>query len=302
MQSGDLPRATNLLERSENVQPSSHAELLLAIAYMKQKQADKAKALLDRAMRRDPRNVDVFRAVAQYYREAHDYKSAVAILNKAPRKTVDVYSELGYTYSLAGMKRESADSYEKAAGLAPKAVNVQLAAAQSQLRIGNLDKARMYLARGEQLDPNYYRLFAIRGDLAVVEHRDADAVREYLAALAAMPEGPAEGILYPTQLRIQLIDVYRNLQDEAAVQQQVKLGLEALSRFHVDSTQQVEYLRQRAALRGIGNDFSGAEADLKQALQIEPGNDSVTLQYANLLWKNNRKGEARTHVFCVASA
>jgi tetratricopeptide (TPR) repeat protein len=293
MQSGDLPRATNLLERSESVQPSSHAELLLAIAYMKQKQTDKAKALLDKAMRRDPKNVDVFRAVAQYYREARDYKSAIAILNKAPRKTVDVYSELGYTYSLAGMKRESADSYEKAASLAPNAISVQLAAAQSQLRVGNLDKTRMYLARGEQLDANYYRLHAIRGDLANVEHRDQDAVREYLAALATMPEGPAEGILYPTQLRIQLIDSYRNLQDEAAVQQQVKLGLDALAKFQVDNTQKVEYLRQRAALRGIGNDFPGAEADLKQALQIEPDNDSVTLQYANLLWKNNRKGEAR---------
>src|SRR5216684_2233214 len=162
MQSGDLRQATNLLERSESVQPSSHAELLLAIAYMKQKQTDKAKALLDKAMRRDPRNEDVFRAVAQYYREAHDYKSAIAILNKAPRKNVDVYSELGYTYSLAGMKRESANAYEQAANMAPKAVNVQLAAAQSQLRLGNLDRARMYLARGEQLDANYYRLHAIR--------------------------------------------------------------------------------------------------------------------------------------------
>ena len=38
MQSGDLPRAQNLLERSEAVKPSSHAELLLAVAYMKGKQ------------------------------------------------------------------------------------------------------------------------------------------------------------------------------------------------------------------------------------------------------------------------
>ena len=38
MQSGDLPRAINLLERSESVGPSSHAELMLAIAYMKAKQ------------------------------------------------------------------------------------------------------------------------------------------------------------------------------------------------------------------------------------------------------------------------
>ncbi|HET9790357.1 MAG TPA: tetratricopeptide repeat protein, partial [Candidatus Angelobacter sp.] len=142
MQSGDLPRAVNLLERSEAVGPSSHAELLLAIAYMKSKQSDKAKALLDKAMRRNPRNVDVFRAVAQYYREAHDYKSALAILLKAPKKTPEVWSELGYTYSLAGMKKEAADASEKAAGMLPKSANAQLAAAQAQLRVGNLDKTR----------------------------------------------------------------------------------------------------------------------------------------------------------------
>ena len=182
MQSGDLPRAQNLLERAEGVQPSSHAELLLAITYMKEKQTDKAKQLLDKAMKRSPKNTEIFRAVAQYYREAHDYKSALAILQKAPIKNADVMSELGYTYELAGMKKESADTYEKAAGLAPKSVNVQLAAAQAQLRVGNLDKTRTYLSRGEQLDANYYRLHAIRGDLAKIERRDSDAVKEYLAA------------------------------------------------------------------------------------------------------------------------
>ena len=217
MQSGDLPRAQNLLERAEGVQPSSHAELLLAITYMKEKQTDKAKQLLDKAMKRSPKNTEIFRAVAQYYRESHDYKSAIAILQKAPVKNADVMSELGYTYELAGMKKESADTYEKAAGLAPKSVNVQLAAAQAQLRVGNLDKTRTYLSRGEQLDANYYRLHAIRGDLAKIERRDSDAVREYLAALAAMPEGPAEGVLYPTQLRLNLIDTYRNLDDDAAI-------------------------------------------------------------------------------------
>jgi len=55
---------------------------------------------------------------------------------------------------------------------------VQLAAAQAQLRVGNLDKTRTYLSRGEQLDPNYYRLHAIRGDLAKIERRDTDAVRD----------------------------------------------------------------------------------------------------------------------------
>jgi tetratricopeptide (TPR) repeat protein len=293
MQSGDLPRAQNLLERAEGVQPSSHAELLLAITYMKQKQTDKAKQLLDKAMKRSPRNTEIFRAVAQYYREAHDYKSAIAILQKAPVKNADVLSELGYTYELAGMKKESADTYEKAAGLAPKSVNVQLAAAQAQLRVGNLDKTRTYLSRGEQLDPNYYRLHAIRGDLAKIERRDSDAVREYLAALAAMPEGPAEGVLYPTQLRLNLIDTYRNLDDDAAITQQLRIAQQELAKIQVEGPQQVEYLRLRAAIKALANDAPGAEADLKQALQLDPENDNVTLQYGSLLWKIGRKGEAR---------
>ncbi len=293
MQSGDFRQATNLLERSESIQPASHTELLLAIDYMKQKQTDKAKALLDRAMKRDPKNVDVFRAVAGYYREAHDYKNAIATLNRAPRKTADVMSELGYTYSLAGMKKEAAAAYEKAAGMAPKNINVQLSAAQSQLRITNLDKTRTYLARAEQLDPNFYRLHAIRGDLAVVEHRDNDAVKEYLAAISTMPQGPAEGVLYPPQLRLQLIDVYKNLQDDNGVHQQLVLGQQELARIQVDAPEQVEYLRLRASFKGIAGDVAGAEADLKQAMQLDPANDNVTLQYANLLWKSNRKQEAQ---------
>ncbi len=293
MQSGDLGRAQNLLERAEGVQPTPHAELLLAITYMKEKQPEKAKQLLDKAMKRSPRNTEIFRAVAQYYRESHDYKSAIAILQKAPVKNADVMSELGYTYELAGMKKESADTYEKAAGMAPKSVNVQLAAAQAQLRAGNLDKTRTFLARGEQLDANYYRLHAIRGDLAKIERRDGDAVREYLAALAAMPEGPAEGILYPTQLRLNLIDTYRNLDDDAAISQQLRIAQQELAKIQVQGPEQVEYLRLRAAIKGLSNDIAGAEADLKQALQLDPQNDNVTLQYGSLLWKVGRKSEAR---------
>jgi tetratricopeptide (TPR) repeat protein len=293
MQSGDLPRAQSLLERAESVQATPHAELLLAITYMKEKQPEKAKQLLDKAMKRSPRNAEIFRAVAQYYRESHDYKAAIAILQKAPTKNADVMSELGYTYELAGMKKESADTYEKAAGMAPKSVNVQLAAAQAQLRVGNLDKTRTYLTRAEQLDANYYRLHAIRGDLAKIERRDSDAVREYLAALAAMPEGPAEGILYPTQLRLNLIDTYRNLDDDAAISQQLRIAQQELAKIQVEGPEQVEYLRLRAAIKGLSNDVAGAEADLKQALQLDPQNDNVTLQYGSLLWKAGRKSEAR---------
>src|SRR6185312_15427412 len=61
----------------------------------------------------------------------------------------------------------------------------------------------------------------------------------------------------------------------------------------VEGSQQVEYLRLRAALKGLANDIPGAEADLKQALQLDPENDNVTSQYGSLLWKIGRKTEAR---------
>lgn len=293
LQTGDLARGTNLLERSEAVQPSSHAELLLAIAYMKQKEPQKAKQLLDKARARNPKGTDIFRAVAQFYRETHDYKSAIETLKQAPRKDADLVAELGYTYELAGMKKESADTYEKAAAMAPKGINIQLAAAQAELRVGNLDKTRTFLARGEQLDPNYYRLHAIRGDLAKLERRDGDSIREYLAALGNMPAGPAEGILYPTQLRLNLIDAYKNTGDDAAIQQQLQIARQELAKLQVEGPQRVEYLRLRASVKGLDSDFGGAEADLKEALQIDPVNDNATLQYGGLLWKIGRKAEAR---------
>src|SRR5262249_57849067 len=66
LQSGDVAQATSLLERSEAVQALPHTDLLLAIAYMKGKQQEKAKLLLDRAIKRNPGNSDIFRAVAQF--------------------------------------------------------------------------------------------------------------------------------------------------------------------------------------------------------------------------------------------
>jgi tetratricopeptide (TPR) repeat protein len=292
MKSGDLERAGALLERSEAIQPSLHAELLLAITYMKQKRPDKAKQLLDRATKRGSASADVFRAVAQYHRETHEYESAIAVLERIPHKSAEVMSELGYTYELAGKKKESAEVYEKAAEMAPDSVTTQVAAAQAELRIGATDKTRIYLARAQQIDPNHYRLHATRGDLAMLEHRDAEAAEAYLAALAAMPEGLAEGILFPTQLRLQLIDAYRNLDDEAGIRQQLDRAQQELAAIQIEGPQRVEYLRLRAAVRGLSSDFDGAEADLKEALALDPVNDKVLLQYGSLLWKTGRKEEA----------
>ena len=293
MQSGDLGQASSLLERSEGVQANSHTETLLAIVYMKEKQPAKAKQLLDKAIARNPRNTDILRAVATFYREAHDYKAAIAVLKKAPRQTGDLLAELGYTYELAGMKKESADTYAKAADLSPKEINIQLSAAQAEMRNGDLDKTRTFLSRATTLDANHYRLHEIRGDLARMERRDGDAVREYLASLAAMPESPVEGILFPTQVRLELINTYKDLGDDAAATQQLQIARQELGKLQVEGPERVLYLALRASIKSLSDDPAGAEADLKEALRLDANNDNVTLQYGSLLWKIGRKAEAK---------
>lgn len=293
MQSDDLGQAASLLERSEALQANSHTETMLAIVYMREKEPAKAKQLLDRAIARNPKNTDILRAVATYYRAAHDYKSAIAVLKRAPRQDPDVLSELGYTYELAGMKKDSAAAYEKAAKLAPKEITIQLSTAQAELRVGDFEKTRSYLAAAEQLDPKHYRLHDLRGDLAKLEHRDDDAVKEYLESLSAMPEVPAEGILFPTQVRLDLIETYKELGDDASVNQQLRIAQQELDKLQVEGPERVTYLALRASIKSLGNNFAGAETDLKEALQLDPTNDNVTLQYGSLLWKMGRKAESK---------
>ncbi|HWR15807.1 MAG TPA: tetratricopeptide repeat protein [Terriglobales bacterium] len=294
IQTGDTQRGLDLLQRAENMKPSSHAELLMAIAYMKLKQPEQAKALLDKAKRRSPNNVDIFRAVANYYREVHDYRNAVLTLKSAPKKTPDVLADLAYSYELNGDKKESADTYSKAADLQPQQITLQLSAAQAQLRAGDLGKARQYIARSEKLDAGHYRLHAIKAVLARAENRQQDAIAEYEKALAAIPAGGTpEGMLYPIQLRLNLADLYREAGNKEGARQQMQIAETEMSKLQVEGPAKAEFLRVRAAIRTAGEDYAGAETDLKQALQIDPENINITLQYGNLLWKLKKKDEAR---------
>ena len=293
MQTGDTRRGLEYLQRAESMKPSSHAELLMALAYMKLKQPEEAKQLLDRAKRRSPNNVDIFRAVANYYREVHDYPNAIATL-KGAQKTTDVLADLAYSYELNGDKDEAATNYSKAADSQPKQISLQLSAAQAQLRAGYLDKTRQYISRAEAIDANHYRLHSVKAQLARTENRPEEAIAEYQKALAALPAGGGqEGILFPLQLRLNLADLYRETGNKEGAHEQMQLAEAEMSKLQVEGPAKAEFLRVRAAIRTAGEDFPGAEADLKEALQLDPSNTNVSLQYGNLLWKLKRKDEAR---------
>ncbi|HET8668399.1 MAG TPA: tetratricopeptide repeat protein, partial [Terriglobales bacterium] len=298
-QSGDYQRAVGLLERAESLQPSSHAEVLLAQSYMKLKQPDKARDLLNRAKARSPHNPDVFRAVASYYREQRDYKGAIDTLKQIGNKTPNVLAELAYTYELAGMKKEAAQTYVKAADAMPKNITYQTSAASALIRNANLPEAQKYLKRAEAIDANNYRLHAIRADIARTEHRTGDAIKEYNLALANMPESVVEGVLYPIQLRLNLSEQYRDAGDRDAATRQVQLAEQQINKYEVEGPAKAEFLRLRASIEAAGENFQAAENDLKAARQIDPANINIVIQYAAMLWRMKRGDEAR-QLYAVA--
>jgi tetratricopeptide (TPR) repeat protein len=294
LRTGDPQGGIAYLQRADTVKPSAHAELLMAMGYMKLKQPQKAKQLLDTAKRRAPNNVEIFQAVATFYREDHDYKSAIDTLNSAPRKTPSLLADLAFTYELSGDKKRAADTYVKAANSAPKDIKYQLSAAQSLIQSGDKQKALDFLKRAAAIDPNHYRLHAIRASLAKSENRNEDAVKEYQLAIAALPQGSVpEGQLFPVLLRLNLAEALKDSGNAQGAQQQMAIAEQEIAKINVEGTAKAEFLRVRASIRAAGQDFAGAEADLKQAQQLDPKNQLIVLQYANLLWKAGRKDESR---------
>ena len=294
MRTGDTQGGINLLQRAESQKPNARAELMLAIAYLKLKQPDRAKQMLDLAKKHSPGNVEIFQAAANYYREEHDYKAAIATLKSAPRMTPSVLADLGYSYELNGDKQPAAEAYTRAANEKPKEIGYQLSAAQAQLQTGNPEKARQYLNRAAAIDANHYRLHAIRAMLAKEENRQADAIAEYNAAIAALPPGGVpEGQLYPIQLRLNLAELYRQSGNDQAAHQQIATAEREINKLDVQGPAKAEFLRVRASLKTSDNDLKGAEEDLLEARKLDPGNMNIELQYGNLLWKQGRKDESR---------
>jgi tetratricopeptide (TPR) repeat protein len=293
MQTGEPEQGIKLLQRAETIKPTAGAELMMAVGYLKLKQPGKAKQLLDVAKRRDPKNPAIFRAVANYYREQHDYKSAIAALQSSGRQSPEILADLGYSYELNGDKKEAADTYTRAANADPRQVGYQLSAAQALITAGQLDRSRQFIARAEGIDPNGYRLHAIKGVLARIEDRPLDAIREYGEAIAQLPQGGVpEGELYPVLLHLNLAELYRQQDDDPNSRQQISIAEQMVNKLSLQGSARAEFLRVRASIFTAEQNYTAAEKDLLEATRLAP-NPGIRLQYANLLWKTNREADSR---------
>lgn len=292
MRTGDYTNALDWLGRAEGIRPGARSELLLALSYQHLKQMDLANQYLELAKRRAPDNPDVQRSLAGYYREIGNYPEAIAALQSIRNPKPDVKAELAYTYQIDGKLDEAAKQYAKAANAAPGDLGLQLSAAQAEIAVGSIQDADSFLQRAAGLNADYYRLHAIRGEIAQLQDHDSDAVREYSAALAHLPASPAEGPLYGIQLHMDMMETYRNLGDESAANQQIKIAQTEIGTLHEHGPDRAQFLRLRALIKLNADDLDSALNDMKEALAISPRDPNNLQLDGDLLMKLGRTEDA----------
>lgn len=292
LRSGEYDRSLTVLGRAEAIQPSARVELLMALSHQRLKQFDEANRYLEMAKKRAPDNPEVQRALAGFYRETGNYPAAIAALKAIHSATPEVKAELAYTYQLDGKPDEAARVYVQAADARPKDVNLQLSAAQAQLAAGSAERAEPFLKRAASIDAEHYRLHALRGQIARLDERNQEAVREYTAALAHLPESPPEGPLYGIQLRLNLAELYKGLQDDAAFQNQLQIAQSQIRGLDEPGANRSEFLRLRAMIKMYAGDLAGAGDDVKEALALKPKDPNNLQLSGDLLVKIGRPGEA----------
>jgi tetratricopeptide (TPR) repeat protein len=292
IQQGQYDQAITVLRRSDQIQPSARAELLMALSYQHLKQFDQANRCLQLAKSKAPNDPEVQRSIAGFYRETGNYPAAIAALKALPHKSPDEIAELAYTYQLSGKKDESARLYGEAANAVPQNLGLQLSAAQAEVAANAIEAAEKFLKRAAGIDSENYRLHAIRAEMARLRDDDPEALREFNLALQHLPEAPPEGPLYGVQLHMDLMELNKNLQDDAAAQRELQAAQSEIGKLDIQGPGRSEFLRLRALIKLNSGDLEGAGSDLKEALQIN-GTDPNALQLdGDLLVKLGQPQEA----------
>ncbi|KAA6461092.1 tetratricopeptide repeat protein [Acidobacteria bacterium AB60] len=292
MRAKDYQGALDWLTRAERIKPEARSEILLAISYEQLKQMDVANRYLEMARHHDPNNPDVERTLAGYFRETGKYGDAINALKAIRNPRPDVVAELAYTYQLNGNMTEAAKLYARSANAMPKDMALQLSAAQAEVAVGSVEDANTFLKRAETIDANYYRLHAIRGEIARMQERDDEAANEYNTAIANLPSSPAEGPLYGVQLHVNLMQIYGSLGDKEKSNQQLQIAQTQIGALDEQGPGRNAFLRLRSLIKMAGGNLDSALADIKEAIALAPRDRDNLQQNGDILMKLGRTEDA----------
>lgn len=292
VRSGNYADALEWLSKAERLEPAAQSELLMAVSYEHLKQMDLARHYLELAKSRATNNPDINRSLAEFYRETGDYPKAIDELKTIRNPKPEVVAELAYTYSLDGKPEDSARLFMQAANALPNDLGLQLSAAQAQVAIGSIDHASPFLQRASRLDANYYRLHAIRGEIAQIQDRDSEAIQEYSVAVVNLPASPVEGSLYGIQLHMNLEALYQNTDEPDLAHQQLQIAQSAIAALDERGGDRQAFLRLRALIKMNAGQVESALNDMTEALGINPQDPNSLQLDGDLLMKLGRTGDA----------
>jgi tetratricopeptide (TPR) repeat protein len=292
VRSGDYNGALDTLGQAERFKPDAHSELLMALACERTNQMSEANHYLQMAKSRAPNNPDVERSLAGYYRDTGDNGKAIEELKAIRNPKPDVVAELAYTYGLDGQMGQSAKLYEQAANAMPRDLTLQLATAQAEVANHAFDQANPFLDRAEKLSPGYYRLHAIRAEIAEAQDRDDDAVREYLNAVGNLPATPAEGPLYGIQLHMDLQALYSDLNKTDLAQKQLQIAQTQIAAIDEHGSDRAAFLRLRALIEMDGGQEDRALNDMKESLALNSRDPNSLQLDGDVLMKLGRIDDA----------
>ena len=157
---------------------------------------------------------------------------------------------------------------------------------------GSIDRAKPFLQRAATIDPEHYRLHAVLGEIARLQEHNEEAVREYNAAFAHLPESPAEGPLYGIQLHMNLVELYKSLKDESAAHQNLEIAQTQIAAVDDRGPSRPQFLRLRALIKLNEGDLDGAGSDIKEALAINSQDPNSLQLDGDLLVKLGRPDDA----------
>jgi tetratricopeptide (TPR) repeat protein len=292
MRAADYTSALDALNHAERVHPDARSELLIGICYEHLKQIDMASHYFELARKHAPDNPEVQRSMAGYFREVGKYPEAITALKSIRNPKPDVIAELGYTYQLDGKLADSARLYAQAANAVPKDISLQLSAAQAEVATGSIDQASPFLQRAAEIDPNYYRLHAIRGEIARQREQVGEAIKEYNIALTRLPAEPPEGPLYGIQLHIDLLELYTADRNPGAAAEQLKTAQEQIDGLNEQGPGRAPFLRLRALIKMHAGNLDGALSDVKDALAINAADPNGLQLNGDILMKLGRTEDA----------
>ena len=220
------------------------------------------------------------------------FDQAIATLKSVPLRDSSSLAELAYTYQVAGRKNGSGRYYVRAADLAKGQIDIQLNAAQASSTLVSLIVLKACSSAWKRSTQTITDCmpFVARSPICKVTMTMRFASTRQLSLTCLIRCRKASSIRVASRLDLYLL--YRDVGDSASAQREASSARSFLQPLNLQDSTRPEFLRLRAAVEMAFDDSSSAERDLKEAISLAPSSSNIVLNYANLLWKTNRKPEA----------